>query len=779
MLLPVLRRKLFQVCILSWGSVGQAAYADCGSHTGLDKTYCMAVGAVEEGRPCEELKGTGKAAKAGTKDPLVLPVCQALANLAEGRSCDHLNLGGTQARMICTEIYIGMNGWKMELALNRETSDDARDDDARRISKIFALAKKSFFELGQTLNSENSPIKGLRAWNLVKTSMESVVDSIAHLPRSAYCSGPCSGRAVNSNETLQKQVEKNLNAVASLTASKPEVGSLQDRYSQACLSLFDLEHSSFAPDRGSIPEACAITKKNREKVLNLALSLFQVIKEREDQPIPTFEEVLASSALLVNYLEKNEKQLTQSAKWPQAPVIVKAGTSFETDPAGQRFHLPFLLNALPSGEILIELSEWWQFRDGMQKLSPLGRGGFKTVYNALDYKSSIGEAPKLNQLSHRRAISHYSRDAFLWDLEKQNNAKAERLRQKADGESEVAENVLAIKDPIYKWKALVASVELEARQHAEVSKVDRGFSAPLKVFRLPATANPEKVLIVQETYAGDLHHLIGELKAGRGGCRGRTSTQIRTDLSVEIVQAMAKMHSKNYVHRDLKPGNILISKDAAGCPHAAISDFGLALNLKSPRSVEDSPMAGTLSFLSPEAKQAFTSKGKILKLAGIQADVNSSKKNDVYALGKILEKLWDDGGKADLADLNNRTTVRDEDDLNRSSIPTIRENSGTPPGGISPIKKEVNEVISKMMASNPYERVELGEILPRVKGLRKPEGDARVAPELVRSNVEPKLVEEVLRDWDPIHNRNEYSHDEAVAEKLFRNEKAEIFGRTE
>ena len=54
------------------------------------------------------------------------------------------------------------------------------------------------------------------------------------------------------------------------------------------------------------------------------------------------------------------------------------------------------------------------------------------------------------------------------------------------------------------------------------------------------------------------------------------------------------MHSRNFMHRDLKPLNILLSKNL----HVKISDFGLAKD--EDISVSQSKGVGTLRFMAPE-----------------------------------------------------------------------------------------------------------------------------------------------------------------------------------
>lgn len=91
---------------------------------------------------------------------------------------------------------------------------------------------------------------------------------------------------------------------------------------------------------------------------------------------------------------------------------------------------------------------------------------------------------------------------------------------------------------------------------------------------------------------------------------------------VEIVLGMRYIHSKNVIHRDLKPNNILLSRNN----HVRISDFGLAL-FDDPE-VKKTNSAGSLLFMAPE-------------LLSIDDDDESEKieynnKIDVFAFSIVL-----------------------------------------------------------------------------------------------------------------------------------------------
>lgn len=105
------------------------------------------------------------------------------------------------------------------------------------------------------------------------------------------------------------------------------------------------------------------------------------------------------------------------------------------------------------------------------------------------------------------------------------------------------------------------------------------------------------------------------------------SVDDRIALMARVCRAIEHAHSKGVIHRDLKPGNILVSR-IDGEPLPRIIDFGLAKALHSPLTAHttvtvDGHMVGTPDYMSPEQAR------------GLGTDVRS----DVYALGVLLYEL--------------------------------------------------------------------------------------------------------------------------------------------
>src|SRR5205085_3158415 len=89
-----------------------------------------------------------------------------------------------------------------------------------------------------------------------------------------------------------------------------------------------------------------------------------------------------------------------------------------------------------------------------------------------------------------------------------------------------------------------------------------------------------------------------------------------------IGDALDSAHANGLVHRDVKPGNVIVAEDAGG-PHAYLTDFGLSKNPEtdSIALTRMGQLIGTLAYTAPEEILATEPRGQLV---------------DVYSLGCVL-----------------------------------------------------------------------------------------------------------------------------------------------
>jgi serine/threonine protein kinase len=74
-------------------------------------------------------------------------------------------------------------------------------------------------------------------------------------------------------------------------------------------------------------------------------------------------------------------------------------------------------------------------------------------------------------------------------------------------------------------------------------------------------------------------------------------------LLAQTLAALGAVHGAGVVHRDVKPGNLLLEATGSGVPHLRLSDFGVAVSRDQPRLTRAFTVVGTPGYLAPEQEQ--------------------------------------------------------------------------------------------------------------------------------------------------------------------------------
>jgi tetratricopeptide (TPR) repeat protein/predicted Ser/Thr protein kinase len=155
----------------------------------------------------------------------------------------------------------------------------------------------------------------------------------------------------------------------------------------------------------------------------------------------------------------------------------------------------------------------------------------------------------------------------------------------------------------------------------------------------------------------------------------------RLRLFVRVCDAVQHAHQRGVVHRDLKPGNILVTE--AGDPK--VLDFGVARATDSDLQAstlrtDAGQLIGTLAYMSPE------------QVAGRGNDVDT--RSDVYSLGVILYELLAGRPPHDLAD----TTIA-------AAARIITEDDPPPPSQSNrSCRGDLDTIVMKALEKEPERR---------------------------------------------------------------------------
>jgi len=226
---------------------------------------------------------------------------------------------------------------------------------------------------------------------------------------------------------------------------------------------------------------------------------------------------------------------------------------------------------------------------------------------------------------------------------------------------------------------------------------------------------------------------------------GRLSVEKILSVARQVCDGLAEAHRLDVVHRDLKPGNIMIDREG----NVHIMDFGIARPLSGSELTEAGTMIGTPEYMSPEQAE------------GLPADLRS----DIYSFGVILYEMVTGrvpfSGETPLSVALKHKTV--------APGPPGELNIQSPPA----MNRLIMKCLEKQRERRPQNAAEvlseLAEIEAEILGTKIPPAEKKFVPGTVREAVETRGLRQSIavlpfKDMSPQHDQDYFC--EGLAEEI-------------
>jgi serine/threonine-protein kinase len=205
--------------------------------------------------------------------------------------------------------------------------------------------------------------------------------------------------------------------------------------------------------------------------------------------------------------------------------------------------------------------------------------------------------------------------------------------------------------------------------------VERFHREAVAVARL---SHPSIVAVFDTVHDGDFEAVVMELVPGetlrqRIDEEGRLPVAFTIEVGIAIADALTAAHRARIVHRDIKPGNVLLDPEG----RILLTDFGIAKALQQTDDItSDNVLMGTAKYLSPE------------QVLGLPVDSRA----DLYSLGVVLYECLA-GQPPFLGDTDVTTAMAR---LQRDPVPVRKLRPGVPRG--------LDDLIARLLSRDADER---------------------------------------------------------------------------
>jgi serine/threonine protein kinase len=206
---------------------------------------------------------------------------------------------------------------------------------------------------------------------------------------------------------------------------------------------------------------------------------------------------------------------------------------------------------------------------------------------------------------------------------------------------------------------------------------------------------------------GGLHYIVMELVEGITLKRfierkGKLEVKEAVGIAIQIAQGMEAAHDNHIIHRDIKPQNIIISRDGK----VKVTDFGIAKASNS--NTITSTAMGSVHYLSPEQARGGY----------------SDEKSDIYSLGVTLYEML--SGKVPFAGDNTVSVAMLH--IQGEAMPLKELEPGIP--------LSIDKIVQKCMQKRPERRYHSASelIIDLKRALANPDGDFVQIPAFVAND---------------------------------------------